>query len=70
MLKNHREKLVIGVIGLGVGAFHLSNSLNYKNCKVKYICDINKKKLFYYISDRLPEGFSKREDHGFLSFSS
>ena len=48
MLKNHREKLVLGVIGLGVGAFHLSNSLNYKNCKVKYICDINKKKLFYY----------------------
>ena len=48
MLKNHNEKPVIGVIGLGVGAFHLSNSLNYKNCKVKYICDINEKKLFYY----------------------
>ena len=48
MLKNYKNKLVVGIIGLGVGAFHLKNSLTYKNCKVKYICDTNKEKLFYY----------------------
>jgi len=48
MSKNYKKELVIGVIGLGVGAFHLSNSFNHKNCKVKYICDTNKKKLLYY----------------------
>ena len=37
--------IVVGIIGLGVGAFHLKNSLGYKNCKVKYICDTNQKKL-------------------------
>ena len=48
MLKNYKKKLVIGVIGLGVGAYHLNNSLKYKNCKVKYICDVDKKKLNFY----------------------
>jgi len=48
MLKNYKNKLVVGVVGLGVGAFHLSNSLAYKDCKVKYICDTNQKKLLYY----------------------
>ena len=48
MLEKSKFKIVIGVIGLGVGAFHLQNSLAYKNCKVKYICDKNKKRLFYY----------------------
>lgn len=46
--KHPKKKIVIGVIGLGVGAFHLSNSLLNKNCRVKYICDINKKKLTFY----------------------
>lgn len=48
MSKRLKNEIVIGVIGLGVGAFHLSNSFMYKNCKVKYICDTNQKKLFYY----------------------
>lgn len=48
MLKNYKDKIVIGVIGLGVGAFHLKNSIDYKNCTVKYICDKNQKKLSYY----------------------
>ena len=48
MLESSKSKIVIGVIGLGVGAFHLQNSLAYKNCKVKYICDTNQKKLSYY----------------------
>ena len=43
-----KKKIVIGVIGLGVGAFHLSNSLLNKNCSVKYICDTNEKKLISY----------------------
>ncbi|MDA7604052.1 Gfo/Idh/MocA family oxidoreductase [Candidatus Pelagibacter sp.] len=47
MLKN-KNNLIVGVIGLGVGAFHLKNSLSYKDIRVKYICDINHKKLFYY----------------------
>ena len=48
MLRNYKNKLVVGIIGLGVGAFHLKNSLAYKNCKVKYICDIDQKKLLFY----------------------
>ena len=44
MSKNYKNKLVVGIIGLGVGAFHLKNSLKYKNCRVKYICDLDKKK--------------------------
>ena len=48
MLKNYKKKIIVGIVGLGVGAFHLKNSLSYKNCKVKYICDLNKKKLLFY----------------------
>ena len=48
MSKNYKCKIVVGIIGLGVGAFHLKNSLGYKNCKVKYICKKKKKKLSYY----------------------
>ncbi len=48
MLKSFKSPCVIGIIGLGVGAFHLRNSLKFKNCKIKYICDVNKKKLLYY----------------------
>ncbi len=48
MLKNYNNKIVLGVIGLGVGAFHLKNSLKYKNCHVKYICDTDQKKLLFY----------------------
>ena len=48
MSKNYKDQIIVGVIGLGVGAFHLKNSLGYKNCKVKYICDTNQKKLSYY----------------------
>jgi len=48
MLKNCKSKLVVGVIGLGVGAFHLRNCISYKNCEVKYICDKNQKKLLYF----------------------
>ena len=45
MLKNYKKKIIVGIVGLGVGAFHLKNSLSYKNCKVKYICDLNKEKV-------------------------
>ena len=48
MSKNYKDQIIVGVIGLGVGAFHLKNTLGYKNCKVKYICDTNQKKLSYY----------------------
>tara|TARA_B110001452_G_scaffold253113_1_gene243494 strand:+ start:358 stop:1362 length:1005 start_codon:yes stop_codon:yes gene_type:complete len=48
MSKNYKNKLVVGIIGLGVGAFHLKNSLKYKNCRVKYICDLDTKKIAYY----------------------
>ena len=48
MLKNYNDQLIVGVIGLGVGAFHLANSIDYKYTKVKYICDTNQKKLSYY----------------------
>lgn len=48
MLKNCKKKIVVGIVGLGVGAFHLKNSLAYNKCHVKYICDFNSKKLNYY----------------------
>jgi predicted dehydrogenase len=48
MLKKYKKQIVLGIVGLGVGAFHLKNSLEYKNCKVKYICDLDKKKLLFY----------------------
>lgn len=48
MLKASNKKIVLGIIGLGVGAFHLYNSLKFKNCRVKYICDTNQKKLSFY----------------------
>ncbi len=43
-----KKKIVIGIIGLGVGSFHLRNSLKYKNCRIKYICDLDLKKLSFY----------------------
>lgn len=48
MLMNYNDQLIVAVIGLGVGAFHLANSIDYKYTKVKYICDTNQKKLSYY----------------------
>lgn len=48
MSKIFKDKIVVGIIGLGVGAFHLNNSYIYKKCKIKYICDTNQKKLSYY----------------------
>ena len=48
MLKSYKSKIVVGIVGLGVGGIHLSNCLKYKNCKVKYICDHDKKKLHFY----------------------
>jgi len=46
-IKNN-DKLIVGVIGLGVGAIHLVNCLKFKFCKVKYICDRDKKKLSFF----------------------
>lgn len=48
MSKNYKTKIVVGIIGLGVGAFHLKNSMKYKNCKVKYICDFDKNITKFY----------------------
>lgn len=48
MSKKNHKKLVIGIVGLGVGAIHLSNCFKYRYCKVKYICDKNEKKLSFY----------------------
>ena len=63
MSKNcDKKKIVVGIIGLGVGAFHLKNSLRYKNCKVKYICDKNKKKLNFYKKNFKIEKASKNSD--------
>ena len=36
MSKIFKDKIVVGIIGLGVGAFHLNNSYIYKKCKIKY----------------------------------
>ena len=45
MLRNKKNKIVVGIVGLGVGAFHLKNSLLNKNTFVKYICDTNETRL-------------------------
>ena len=39
------DKIQAGIIGLGVGKKHLNTLLNLKSCKVRYVCDFNKKKL-------------------------
>ena len=39
------KKIIIGIIGLGVGERHLETYLDHKDCLVKYICDFDKKKL-------------------------
>ena len=48
MLRNKKNKIVVGIVGLGVGAFHLKNSLLNKNTFVKYICDTNETRLQFY----------------------
>jgi predicted dehydrogenase len=42
------SKIIFGVAGLGVGAFHLQNLLKNKKVFVKTICDFNQMKLSYY----------------------
>ena len=42
------NRIIFGVAGLGVGAFHLQNLLKSKKVFVKTICDFDKKKLFFY----------------------
>ncbi len=48
MSKNYKNKLIVAIVGLGVGVHHLKNSLEFKKCEVRYICDTNKKKLLFY----------------------
>ena len=38
------EKLVVGVIGLGMGAHHLKGAINY-GAEIGMICDINEETL-------------------------
>ena len=38
------EKIVVGVIGLGMGSAHLKGAINY-GAEIGYICDINTEKL-------------------------
>ena len=39
------KKIVVGVIGLGVGLIHSKVINNYKNVELRTICDFNQKKL-------------------------
>jgi len=39
------KNLKIAIIGLGVGERHLETYLRNKNCKIKYVCDFNLKKI-------------------------
>ena len=38
------KKIVVGVIGFGVGKYHALNILKISNSKIKYICDFDKNK--------------------------
>ena len=40
------DRIIFGVAGLGVGAFHLQNLLKSKKVFVKTICDFDKKIIF------------------------
>lgn len=40
--------LKVGIIGLGVGAYHLENYMKNINCEVHSVCDFDKKKLILY----------------------
>ena len=57
-----KNKILSGVIGLGVGEKHLIALKNSKNSIVKYACDFNKKKINFLKSKYPKIKFIKNEN--------